>query len=278
MKIKIYIIIPIYNDYDRIIKFINSVKIAFKGYEDIHFIIGDASDNHKKQVIDIASVKVHKVNNTNYWSGTMNNCFDLLDKYNSINKSDLIILANDDVVVHRNTIEIIKKYKKTNNCLYHPAVINKDGDYISAGASVIRWFPYMTRHVKRIQEDVQVQLGTTRFLILTKEILDKIGRIPSNIPHYGGDNYITMKAWYHHKIPTFVSPLGKICLDQDRTGTKRKDIKGFKEFVSSFRDIKSTNNLKVRYNLLRHFHSRVKSILIVSNMFVIITIKQLFWK
>lgn len=276
--INIFIIVPIYNDYHSIIKFINSINIAFKGYGSVNIIIGDASDDHKQQPLNIDCVKVLKVESTNYWSGTMNKCFDLLDKYSSINKSDLIILANDDVVVHKNTIEIIKQYKKENNCLYHPVVTNNDGIYISAGASVISWFPYITRHVKRIQEDVQVQLGTTRFLILTKELLDKIGRIPSNIPHYGGDNYITMKAWYHHKIPTFVSPLGKICLDQDRTGKKRKDIKGFKEFVSSFLDIKSTNNLKVRYNLLRHFHSRTKSIIIVSNMFLIIIIKQLFWK
>jgi len=269
----IYILIPVFKRLEHTKNFLKSLEPIASSYT---VIIGD--DEYPKfshSILAKPNVRIVKGNGALFWGGSINLCIhDLFSNY-SVKNNDIIIFANNDVILDNACFEKINSYiKKAPSSIYHPRVFNSGKKEISAGAIVKSWFPYITIHPKNFKKELlQIHMATARCLCMTGKTILLMKSIHPDLPHYGGDNEFSLRALREHNIKTHLVRDAKCYVDEKTTGISTKNAPSLKDFLKTFSNIKSPNNVKYRYTLVSSCHNKFYSKLITANMTLITFIK-----
>ena len=264
----IFIIVPTYGRINDTEKFIKSLRTSLE--EDyILYLIDDHPDkvtfNHFK---GNPKINVLKSGSELWWVGSINLGIKELFKQNKLMEDDIIIFANNDVVITRSCFQHIRDELKLNKAqIIHPRTMNQIGREISSGSKVICFFPFVAMHPKNFAEHkVEIDLGTARFLCTSGYTLRKVGLINERLVQYLGDNDFTLRAKKKHHIQSYILRDAICSLDDTETGMKSSNIKNVSTLLKSFISIKSPNNIKYRYFFFRGHFNIVYSFFIVLSL------------
>ena len=277
----VYIIVPTYGRVKETKKFIESVKCSI-ACEDFQILI---IDDHPekityKNIKERDSVKVIVSGKELWWVGSINLGIKVLFEQYILNDDDMIIFANNDVVVDKECFDVIKKeYEKSSEQIIHPRTIDQNNCEVSSGTKIKSLFPYITSHPKRFKEEkIRIDMGTARFLCFSFKTLKKIGYINKDLKQYGGDNDFTLRALKKYQIRTYILRDAFCYLNDSVTGLKSSNIISFKNFIKSFYSIRSSNNIYYRYILFKDIFSPFSSFFITLSLTINSIIKFLILK
>jgi GT2 family glycosyltransferase len=280
----IYIILPTHKRTESTKKFLQRLSLNLHEKYLVLIIDDDADQESTHAFKDYENVIIIKGDGNLWWGGAINAGINYLTKTLEPDPSDICIFANNDVEISKTSYKPLAELLYTKKgALYHPRVMNRQGRYISAGARILCWFPYISYHPKRFPALYKkIDLATARFLCFRIDTLQKIGYISRDLPHYGGDNYFSLKA-KQLGFPTYLVRDAVCYLDESKTGLNIRRIKSIKELWHSFFTIRSANNLLFRYRFLNgYFHNPLFSLgVLISMLFNIIMkflLKKLFRK
>jgi GT2 family glycosyltransferase len=264
----IYIIVPTFARVEETKKFLKSLSESItKNY--LVIIIDDHPENITlKSIVENKSIKILSSTKEMWWVGSINlGIKTLLDKYN-LKDDDIVIFANNDVQIDKSSFNILmKELKSSSNQIVHPRTFDQDNIETSSGTKILSYFPYITKHPKKFQEDKKlIDMGTARFLCMKAITLKKVGYINQNLLQYLGDNDFTLRAKRKYNINTYIVRDATCKLDDTQTGIKNNNIKSIKELWISFFSIKSPNNIKYRYIFFKNHFNILSSLLITSSM------------
>jgi GT2 family glycosyltransferase len=248
--------------------FLNSLEYAIDK-EYLVLIVDDHPDKVTFNSIEQnKNVKIVTSKEELWWVGSINLSIKILFEEYTLKDEDIIIFANNDVQIEKNSLDIlINELKENKNQIVHPRTFNQDNTEVSSGTKILTFFPYITKHPKNFSENkVHIDMGTARFLCMTAASLNKIGFINKNLIQYQGDNDFTLTAKRYHKLHTYILRDAICMLDDTKTGVKNNNIKHIVELYKSFFSIKSPNNIKYRYIFFKKFFGSFFAIFIVSSM------------
>lgn len=274
----IYIILPTFGRLSSTENFINNSGLL----QDNHamFIVIDA---HPSKVLNdyfknIPNIKVIEETNA-WWVQAINVGMEYLKTNVNVKDEDIITFANNDVIINENNISKVYDFVRRNpRSIVHPQTLDEKNDFISSGAIIKSWFPYITIHPTNIKKNVEIDLGTARFLSFSGVVFNTSPYIEKNLIQYQGDNFFTYFLKKNHKIKTFILANAYCIVDESETGLKNNNIQSFKDLFHSFTSIRSANNLRYRYYFVRCFHPRISAIAIVLSMTINSTIKFILKK
>lgn len=253
----IYIIVPTYGRIDDTKKFINCINDALNN----NFLIILTDDHPEKltykNIEETKCIKILDSIGELWWVGSVNLAFNYLLKKKQLIDNDIVIVANNDVTIDKNSIEVlIKAVNQNSNSIFHPRTFNEDNIEVSSGAKILSLFPYVTKHPKNFKETKKsVDMGTARFLCFSASTLKKVGYITNSLLQYGGDNYFTLVAKKNYNINTYILRDAQCKVDDSNTGIKNMNINSFRGLYNSFFSVRSPNNIKYRYNLFKETYS-----------------------
>ena len=275
MKIKI--IVPTFERLDMTKNFIKYFCQTGQSVRyDVEIIVVDDSLSKKTSKYFLGNDKVTILDGTGnlWWGGCINEGIKYLSTL-SLNDDDIVIFANNDVVIDYPDFCLLVNtvYESEDRLILHPKTFNEEGDFVSSGAKVLTWFPYLTTHKINAEKDfTKIDLGTARFLVMKyKEVVINKG-ISINLPQYQGDNDFTLRA-KKNGAAVFIDNRTSCHLDDSVTGLKNSKILSVNDLLDSFMNIKSANNIKYRYRLLRNHFNVLFSMVILASMTLNVFIK-----
>lgn len=232
-------------------------------------IVNDGSTDSTSDVIKEFSNKLDVIElscHDQWWGGSINFGWNWLKNNKKFHDDDIIAFANNDISLPSNFINLVKKYVTDNTeALFHPQV-QENGRYMSAGAEINSWLPFVTTHPKNITKELHsIELGTARFLFGSAAIFSRLDGIRKELKQYQGDNDFTLRA-IKLDHPVYIVRDMIVQLNDDSTGLKSHNIKSLKELLASFSSLRSPNNIKVRYCFLRGHFNIVIATLITASM------------
>lgn len=246
----VYLLVPTFRRVDSTKRFIESVRIHLH----LPFRIILVDDDPDRSTTDTfggeQSVTVLPGTGTLFWGGSMNVAIRHLHDLGPSDR-DIVVFANNDVVLTDDTVPGVLGRLPDSSHLYHPTVRDQDGAPLSSGVRVITWVPYITRHPKRpVHRYAQVHLATARFLAMSYATLRAVGTIHTGLPQYQGDNEFSMRARrLGHR--TFVVRDAECRVDERKTGSKNTNVASWSALLQSFFSIRSATNIHYRYTFLR---------------------------
>lgn len=262
----IYIIVPVFNSCQDTKNFISSLI----GQSDLCqlIIVNDGSTDETSKVIAEFTGQLNIVEifcHDQWWGGSINFGWNWLESQEVVKSNDIIAFANNDITLPDGFINMVIDYVDSERkALFHPQVKSNDV-FMSAGAKVNSWFPFITTHPKNITDKLQpVELGTARFLFGNVDIFRELGGINKQLRQYQGDNDFTLRA-LELGYTTYIVRDMLVSLNDDSTGLKSYNIKSIHQLFSSFYSLKSPNNIKVRFCFIRgHFNLLMASLITFS--------------
>lgn len=260
-----YFIVPTFGRIELTKRLVNSLN-SFSIYIKIIIIDDELKYETFFKFNNNENVKCLKGTGDLWWGGAINLGISYLESL-SINDDDIVVFANNDMnITEKNLQVLIDEITLNKNQIIHPRTFNDDGDEISSGAIIKSWIPYITTHpISFDKAKIEIDLGTARCLVMTFNTLQKVGRVSDNLPQYQGDNDFTLRA-KEKGIKTYIL---RDCMcnvyDKD-TGLKNKRIPSLKKLWQSFFSIRSSNNLKYRFNFVHNHKNILFSFLVVSSM------------
>ncbi len=264
----IYIIVPTFGNVEKTKKFLYSVNESInKDY--LVLLIDDHPKNLTFNFIKQNKfVKILKSDRELWWVGSINLGIKFLYDNYGVKETDIVVFANNDVEIDKISFKVLKNEMLNNiNQIIHPRTFDQNNVEVSSGAKIITLFPYITKHPKNfISKKIKIDMGTARFLMMGGNVLNKLGFINRDLVQYGGDNDFTLSAKRFYNIDTFIMRDAVCKLDDSITGIKNHNIKGINELFGSFFSLKSPNNIKYRFILLKKFFGNIKAFLITSSM------------
>lgn len=266
----LYLVIPTFGNIEHSKNFIDSFAGLDLGYKII------LTDDHPdlptcKAFSGLGNVEVLVSKEPLWWVGSINLGVDYLLNNIKIEDNDIVVFANNDVKIDRNSItKLYEIVSKDRSSIFHPRTFDENSKEVSSGAKILSLFPYVTMHpVGNSSKDYEeIDMGTARFLIFSAKILKKVGSIDADLVQYGGDNYFTLKARKKFNIKTYIVKDAVCSVDNNVTGEKLINIKTFKKLFKSFRSVKSPNNIYYKHQLFKPFYGRFLSFFIVLSMAV----------
>ena len=271
----IYLIIPTFARVEDTQKFIVSIQESIDK-EYLLLIIDDHPDKITyKNINQNKNIRILTTDKELWWVGSINlGIQEIFDKYN-LKDEDIIIFANNDVQIDKISFELLyTQIENDKNQIIHPRTFNQDDIETSSGTKVFTFFPYITKHPKNFKEEKKiVDMGTARFLMMSGDILQKVGFINHELLQYLGDNDFTLSAKRNYNINTYILRDAICRLDDTQTGLKNNNIQNIKELYQSFFSIKSPNNIKYRYRFFKKFFGSFRSYFIVFSMTLNVFIK-----
>jgi GT2 family glycosyltransferase len=264
----IYIIVPTFSKVDQTKKLINSIKKSIKN-KYLVLLIDDHPKNLTFNAIDQNSyVKVVKSEKELWWVGSINLGVEILFNNYNLNDKDIIVFANNDVEIDKNSFEILQcEMEKNKNQMVHPRTFDQNGIEVSSGAKIFTFFPYITIHPKNLKKEKEIiDMGTARFLMLSGAVLSQVGYINKDLIQYGGDNDFTLSAKRFYNINTYILKDASCILDDTQTGIKNQNIMTVTNLYKSFFSIKSPNNFNYRYILFKKFFGKIGAFFITLSM------------
>ncbi len=266
---KVYIIVPVFKRENFTANFIESILSQSLSF-DIEFIIVD--DDHElygnyERFAKEKKVTCIKTHGNAWWCGTVRQGIDYFYSKVEFGSDDIVVIANNDVTIPQGELsKIIENVGCDEIC--HPQTFTNRNVEISSGAKVITWFPFITKHPKfgRASLDkIPIDLCTARFMCMHATTLSKVGNISNNLLQYQGDYDFSLIA--KSKGITINIIKGAYCqVYDDDTGLKSENIASFSQFLSSFYEIRSSNNLKYRWRFVRNHFSFLSSVFIIFSM------------
>tara|TARA_B100000945_G_scaffold295367_1_gene272799 strand:- start:646 stop:1497 length:852 start_codon:yes stop_codon:yes gene_type:complete len=264
----IYILVPTFERVEETKKFLHSIQQSIeKDY--LILIIDDHPDKITfKSIQQNEQIKILLSEQELWWVGSINlGIQKLFDKYD-IKKEDIVVFANNDIQIDKNSFEILyNEIKKDKSQIIHPRTFDQEGFEVSSGAKIATFFPYITKHPKDFKKEKElIDMGTARFLMTSGSVLNKVGYINQHLVQYGGDNDFTLSAKRFHNINTYIIRDAICRLEDSQTGIKNHNIQNIKELYESFFSIKSPNNFKYRYKFFKKFFGQVGAFFIITSM------------
>tara|TARA_R110001599_G_scaffold326067_1_gene538482 strand:- start:7429 stop:8265 length:837 start_codon:yes stop_codon:yes gene_type:complete len=263
----VYIIVPVFKRLAKTKEFLASVRLSIS--VDYHIVLVDDSLDyeHYEFYIGIEGISIAKGNGELYWGGGINLGLTFLKENSSVDNDDIIVFANNDIVLREDTFSVLHTYLKADSkSIFHPKLIDQTGNSISPGSRIITWFPFHTDHkLSESQDLTQVDIASARFLVFSSHTLSLLGGINPLLPHYGGDNDFTYRA-KKLGINTYIVSSAICYVDESDTGEKASNMKGILELLKSFKSIKSPNSLEYRYKFVSSHFNPVFSVAIVFSM------------
>ncbi|HFQ5428513.1 TPA: glycosyltransferase family 2 protein [Vibrio vulnificus] len=282
-----FCIVPVFKRVTLTKKFISSIADAVLLHNvNIEIVIVDDDptlsslkfiDEFKLLSGELINLTVISTSGDTWWCETVNAGLRYIS--DKVKDPDYVIIANNDVEVSSNIFqELEKKIKEDPSRAYHPLTLNRfNGEYHSSGAKVITWFPYVTKHAKKLIENntMDVDLATARFLTIPYSKMKLVDGISRNLVQYQGDNDLSLKL-KAVGCKTTVFPSAKCYLFDNDTGLKNENISSMKVLLSSLFSVRSANNLKYRYKFVSNHFSRLFSIFVVLSMTINTILKFFF--
>ena len=262
-----YILVPVFKRLEKTLIFLKSAQSAINTPYKV-IICDDSPDlEHYKHFLGNEYVSITKGNGNLYWGGGVNACIDYLHSHFSVSESDIIIFANNDIVISENMFSrLLTELESNPGAIFHPRLINEKGNVISSGSRVISWFPFLTQHENsRPEKLIKVDLASARFLMFSEKTLAILKNINPAIPHYGGDNDFTLRA-KKKGIYTYIVTDAICHVDESHTGEKIGNVNNFYQLLKSFFSLKSPNSIKYRYAFISSHFNPLFSALIVFSM------------
>lgn len=258
---KVYIVVPVFGRLNLTKNFFNSLKCEIGDF--IFIVIDDDPvnlENYKYfSALNDKNVVPLRTSGDMWWCGTTSVGVDYVLK--NASENDIMVIANNDVILSKGSWDVMLREIHGDRIL-HPETIS-NGRHVSSGAKIISWFPFVTRHPLKVSQLEMIDLCTARFLCMQVKVLFKIGNISKNLLQYQGDNDLSLRA-KRFGVNTFIVP-GAACnlFDEDGKSISKKKIV---DFLKSFFNVKSPNNIKYRYRFVRNHFNQFYSFFIVFSM------------
>ena len=262
----IYIILPTFGRLSSTESFIQNSGLLHD--KNVIFIIIDAhpSKSLKEHFKNISNIKILEETNA-WWVQSINRGIEYLRTKVRVKSSDIITFANNDVVIDKNNITSVYNFVNKNpKSIVHPQTLDENDNFISSGTIIKSWFPYTTFHPVNINNDVEIDLGTARFLSFSGQVFNVAPFIDKNLIQYQGDNFFTYFLKKNHGIKTFILANAYCTVNESETGLKNSNIQSLKGLFYSFNSIRSANNIRYRYYFVRCFHPKISAMAIVFSM------------
>lgn len=263
-----YILVPTFARVEETKVFLESVEESIeRNY--VVLLIDDHPDKvTSKNIKENQYIKILTPETELWWVGCINLGIKTLFESYDIKDEDLVIFANNDVTIDKQSFnrlrDVLKEYKEQ---IIHPRTFDQNNMEVSSGAKILNLFPYITKHPKNFFADkIEIDMGTARFLCMTAVTLKKVGYINNKLVQYLGDNDYTLRAKRKYNIRTYILRDAVCQLDDTRTGIKNTNIRTIKELYESFFSIKSSNNIKFRYQFFKEHFGSFISLLITFSM------------
>ncbi len=251
----IYIIVPTFARIQETRKFLISIQ---KSIEEDYLVL--IVDDHPERVTfnnikQNKNLKILVSEKEIWWVGCINLGIETLFKQYDLKNDDTVVFANNDVQIDKNSFIILQNdIKKNKNQIIHPRTYDLNDNEVSSGTKIFSFFPYITRHPKKLVEEKEtIDMGTARFLMMSGSVLKKVGYINPNLVQYGGDNDFTLSAKRNYNIKSYILRDAKCKLDDSNPGMKISNINTFEGLYESFFSKKSPNNVGYRYELFKKF-------------------------
>lgn len=275
-----YIIVPTFARVTETKKFIESLKNSIKDDYLLLIIDDHPSKVTYKNIEQDKNIKILTSENELWWVGSINLGIKYIFEKLDLKENDIVIFANNDVQIDKKNFDIL--YNEINNNLnqiIHPRTLDQNQEEVSSGAKILSFFPYITKHPKNfIEEKIEIDMGTARFLMMSSSTLKKVGLINQELIQYLGDNDFTLSAKKYHNINTYILRDAICRVDDTQTGIKNTNIQNLKELYKSFFSIKSSNNIKYRFRFFKKFFGRIRAFFIVFSMTLNVFIKYIIRK
>lgn len=268
---KVFIIVPVFKRENLTESFINSILLQNSDFSIEFIVVDDDSDlygnfTNLSQRNNVTCLKTH---GDAWWCGTVRYGIDYFNSYVTCKEDDIIVIANNDVIVKDGELDKILKNVASNE-ICHPQTFTDKGEEISSGAKVISWFPFITIHPKfgwTSVSKVDIDLCPARFMCMYVSTLRKVGNVSENLVQYQGDYDLSLKAKRKNIELKIIK--GAYCQVYDGdTGLKTHNIITLGQFISSFYETRSSNNLKYRWLFVRNHFNFFLSVLIFTSMFI----------
>ena len=251
------IIIPVHNDLEDTIKCIESIrKQTDKNYKIV--IVDDGStDGSRAYIKSHYSEIILLEGDGNLWcTGSVKKGVDYILN-TDYEENDYIMTLNNDLLCEENMIQELRSFA-TKNLKSIAGAISIDKEdmetIISSGSKVISWFFAITNHphrgkpVTEINDTpISVDMLHGRGILIPIKVFEQVGNYDNkHFPHYGGDNEFSFRAkkngWHLYIVPS-----ARLYLNKSKTGLNPNTRRlSFKEILTSFVSIKSTNNIATR--------------------------------
>lgn len=276
----IYILVPTFARVEETKKFLSSIQESIEK-EYLVLIIDDHPDKvTKKSIEQNEKVKVLPSEKEIWWVGSINLGIQTLFEQYGLKDDDIVVFANNDVQIDKKSFELLHgEIKKDKNQIVHPRTFDQDGIEVSSGTKIISFFPYITKHPKNFKEEKKlIDMGTARFLMMSGEVLKKVGYINQELIQYLGDNDFTLSAKRFYNIDTYILRDAICRLNDIQTGIKNTNMQNVNELYKSLFSIKSPNNIKYKYKFFKKFFGRVGAFFIVISMTLNVFVKYMIRK
>lgn len=260
---KIFIIVPVFNNVELTEKFLKSLGNK-KIYEKIILVDDNPKKLHAK-FYDSICIEVIYGDGTNFWGGSINLGINYLNNNYLIQNDDLIIFANNDIVINFNFLDIFKRAYDFNKSAFHVQVKDNKSNYIKSCGKIKFWFPFLQEYPRGFKEEIrEVDTLTGRFLILSGFLLKNIKCIDPRLPHYGGDTDLGLKL----KAKGFKSHLLRdFTCNVDLKQTGMVENAKISQLYSLLTDIKSSFCIKYKWVLVRNHNNLFFSILVMLSIY-----------
>jgi N-acetylglucosaminyl-diphospho-decaprenol L-rhamnosyltransferase len=247
----IYIIVPVFKRFEISIRFFNSLKTS-SNYKVI--IIDDGcEDSYKSFAFNRSNYEYVLGSGSLFWGGAINLGISFIKSNYILTSDDFIVLANDDIILRENSLDMLIESGKIGYDIIHPLVINSEGVCVSSGSKLISKYLFITKHpfrgshISKIpkNEFFKIDILTGRFLMVRANVFLNFGGIRTEyFQHYGGDSDLGLRL--RNKIDCYINSNSIIELDTTTTGNNAGTDITFMKFVNSLFSIRSSNNLRVR--------------------------------
>jgi GT2 family glycosyltransferase len=281
--VKTYVVVPVFKRLELTKDLYDSLN---KQIDNLEFIVVDDDpilDNYNYFKSDkLSNCTALKTNGDKWWCGTTYEGLDYLLKKIDIHDDDVVVIANNDVTLPDGEWSTINSFIK-DDCMIHPRTFTSDYKEISSGSRVISWFPFITKHPvgKNLAQLEGIDLCTARLLVLNYKVLKIVGNISLNLKQYQGDNDFSLRA-KSKGVSTYILTESKCIVSDNDSDLRSNQIDTFRKLYISFSAIRSSNNLKYRFEFLNNHFSKFNALLILSsmmfNIFVKFVSRKLFTK
>jgi GT2 family glycosyltransferase len=276
----IYILLPTFGRVNDTKKFLDSIRDSVN--QEYLVLIIDGHPDHPtfQSIKKMKRTRVITPCSELWWVGSINYGIGILLKEYKLKKDDVVIFANNDVVISQNCFKLLYLELKNNKAqILHPRTFDQNNVEVSSGTKILNFFPYISSHPKDfLTYKIQIDMGTGRFLMMSSSTLILVQYINRGLVQYLGDNDFTLTASRRFGIRTYILRDAICKLDNTHTGIKNDNIQTVKELYLSLFSIKSPNNIKFRYIFFKKHFNGFYSIFITLSMTINSILKFLIRK
>lgn len=234
---KIYILLPVFNRRHVTEKFIK--QLQRQTYSNYHLVLIDdgSSDGTSEMARNLESkLDIIRTKKSMWWGGCLYLGFDWLKKQ-KLNKDDVVLIINDDVIINETYLETgvkyIERYDKT--LLGSVTLDEETGEIIDRGI-FLNWNTGMFRIG---QSGEEINCLSTRGLFFKAADLNNLnGFHPWLVPHYLSDYCFTIEA-NNRGFKLITKSDLFLCTDKSPSGHSVSDYSSFSKFIRSYFSLKN---------------------------------------